>query len=53
MKRQKSTKVKNYSGPPKKKPLSVRYAEVLKLREVVAQNQAETVQPRSNEQPSR
>jgi hypothetical protein len=53
VKRQKLTKVKNYSGPPKRKPLSIRYAEILKLREAVAQHDARTVRPKSNEQPSR
>jgi hypothetical protein len=46
VKRQKLTKARIYVGPPSKKPLSVRYAEVLRLREAIIQTQAGTKQPK-------
>jgi hypothetical protein len=46
VKRQKLTKAKIYVGPPSRKPLSVRYAEVLRLREAIMQTQSGTKQPK-------
>jgi hypothetical protein len=44
VKRRKLKKVKDDVVQPTKKPLSVRYAEVLRLRQAIAQAQSEATQ---------
>jgi hypothetical protein len=50
VKRQRSKKAKTNVGQPTKKPLSVRYAEVLRLRQAIQQTQP--AKPRQVDRPA-
>ena len=51
VKRQKLTKGRICVGQPKRKPLSVRYAEVLRLRQAVLQALSEGKRPQVDRRP--